>query len=234
MPFGFGMAQLKQERFHLTLNNYGIVNSIKLFLFASLLFTSLTGMAQSEKDKIKAMEEQRQMDKQRRVTMKTDSAIRLSEEGQYLEADAKFKVVLSTIRSVPSDLTYHFGKNSFHIGKYKQSVDWLNKYIQLKGTSGQYSEKAVEWLAKAEAELLKEREREALQASEVLSKDYTLDCGPTGKVLCTVCKGSTVVVKKGYFGDHYSTCGYCHKQGYLSCDEYNQLLKGTLKPDTEK
>ena len=179
------------------------------------------------------MEEQRQIDKQRRVTMKLDSAIRLSEEGQYKEADEKFKVVLSTIRSVPSDLTYHFGKNSFHIGKYNQSVDWLNKYIQLKGTTGQFSEQAVEWLAKAEAELLKEREREALQASEVLSKDYTLDCGPTGKVLCTVCKGSTVVVKKGYFGDNYSTCGYCHKQGFLTCDEYNLLIKGNLKPDTQ-
>lgn len=209
------------------------MNSKRLLLIALLSVTCLTAIAQSEKDKIKAMEEQRQIDKQRRITMKLDSAIRLSEEGQYKEADEKFKVVLSTIRSVPSDLTYHFGKNSFHIGKYKQSVDWLNKYIQLKGTTGQYSEKAVEWLAKAEAELLKEREREALQASEVLSKDYTLDCGPSGKVMCTVCKGSTVVVKKGYFGDHYSTCGYCHKQGFLTCDEYNQLIKGTLKPETQ-
>ncbi|MBI3221362.1 MAG: hypothetical protein HYZ44_17760 [Bacteroidetes bacterium] len=208
------------------------MNSKKLLLFITLFVVSLAGVAQSEKEKIKALEEQRQIDKQRKTTMKMDSAIRLSEEGHYEEADAKFKIVLSTIRSVPSDLTYHFGKNSYHIGKYKQSVDWLNKYIQLKGTTGQFSEQAVEWLAKAEAELLKEREREAKQASEVLSKDFTLDCGPSGKVLCTVCKGSTVVVKKGYFGDHYSTCGYCHKQGYLTCDEYNQLIKGNLKPET--
>ena len=210
------------------------MNPKSLLLLTLLLVTSLATFAQSEKEKIKAIEEQRQIDKQRKVTMKMDSAIRLSEEGQYEAADEKFKVVLNTIRSVPSDLTYHFGRNSFLIGKYKQSVDWLNKYIQLKGTTGQYSEKAVEWLAKAEVELLKEREREAKQASEVLSKDFTLDCGPTGKVLCTVCKGSTVVVKKGYFGDHYSTCGYCHKQGYLSCDEYNQLIKGTLKPEIGK
>lgn len=207
---------------------------IKLIILTILAVSFHKGLAQSEMEKIKAMEEQRQIDKQRKITMKLDSAIRLSEEGQYLAADEKFKVVLSTIRAVPSDLTYHFGKNSFHIGKYKQSVDWLNKYIQLKGTAGQYSEQAVEWLAKAETELLREQEREALHASEVLSKDYTLDCGPTGKVLCTVCKGSTVVIKKGYFGDRYSTCAYCHKLGYLTCDEYNQLIKGTLQPDTTK
>ncbi|NOS90304.1 MAG: hypothetical protein HOP30_00125 [Cyclobacteriaceae bacterium] len=203
----------------------------KNILTIILLACSLTSVAQSEQEKIKALEEQRQIDKQRKVTMKLDSAIRLSEEGHYTEADAKFKIVLSTIRSVPSDLAYHFGKNSYHISKYKQSVDWLNKYIQLKGTTGQYSEEAVEWLAKAETELLKEQEREARQASEVPSKDYTLDCGPAGKVMCTVCRGSTVVVKKNYFGDIYSTCGYCHKLGYLTCDEYNQLLKGTLKPE---
>jgi len=207
------------------------VNSKNLLIITVLLACSLTSLAQSEQEKIKALEEQRQIDKQRKVTMKLDSAIRLSEEGRYEEADAKFKIVLSTIRSVPSDLTYHFGKNSFYIGKYKQSVDWLNKYIQLKGTTGQYSELAVEWLAKAETELLKEQEREARQASEVLSKDYTLDCGPGGKVVCTVCKGSTVVVKKNYLGDNYSTCGYCHKLGYLTCEEYNQLLKGNLRPE---
>ncbi len=205
--------------------------TFKCLLTTLLVFLFISVTAQTEQEKIKQLEEQRQIDKQRKSTMKLDSAIRLSEEGRYEEADEKFKAVLKTIRSVPSDLTFHFGKNSFFIGKYKQSVDWLNKYIQLKGTTGQFSEQAVEWLAKAEVELLKEKEREAKQASEVLSKDYTIDCGPTGKVVCTVCKGSTVLVKKGYFGDNYSTCGYCHKLGYLTCIEYNQLLKGTLKPE---
>lgn len=195
-----------------------------------LLFSTLETVAQTEKEKIQQIETQKQIDKQRKVTMLIDSAVRLSEEGHYDAADVKFKVALKNIRSVPTDLTFQFGRNSFFLGKYKQSVDWLNKYIQLKGTSGQYSEEAVEWLEKAEAELVKEREIEARQASEVLSKDFTIDCGPAGKVVCTICKGSTVVVKKGYFGDNYSTCGYCHKLGYLTCDEYNHLLKGELKP----
>jgi len=184
--------------------------------------------SQSEKDKIRELELQRQMDRTRKITVQMDSAVRLSEEGHYQEADIKFRMILKSIRSVPSDLTYHFGVNSFYLGKFRQSVDWLNKYIQLKGTQGQYSEKAMDWLAKGEAELLKENEKEAKRAAEVLSGDYYIDCGPTGKVVCPTCKGSAVVVKKNYFGEVYKTCPSCSKKGYLICDDYNKLLKGKL------
>jgi hypothetical protein len=190
--------------------------------------------SQSEKDKIRELELQRQMERTRKITMQMDSAVRLSEEGQYEAADIKFRSILKTIRSVPSDLTFHFGKNSFFLSKYRQSVDWLNKYIQLKGTQGQYSDQAMEWLAKAEVELLKENEKEAKRAAEVLSGDYYIDCGPTGKVVCPTCKGSAVVVKKNYFGDVYKTCPSCHKLGYLSCDDYNKLLKGKLNNNNSK
>ncbi|MBI1766876.1 MAG: hypothetical protein HYR67_00710 [Bacteroidetes bacterium] len=184
--------------------------------------------SQYEKDKIKELELARQMDRTRKITIQIDSAIRLSDEGHYEAADLKFRSILKSIKSVPSDLTYHFGKNSFYLGKYRQSVDWLNKYIQLKGTQGQYSEQAIEWLSKAEAELMKEREKESKHAAQVLSGDYYIDCGPTGKVVCPTCKGSAVVVKKNYFGEVYKTCPSCHKLGYLTCDEYNKLLKGKL------
>lgn len=207
----------------------------RLFWMMAALCISASAFAQSqaEKDKIRELEVQRQMDRTRKITVRIDSAVRLSEEGKYEEADKKFVSILKSIRSVPSDLTFHFGRNSFLLGKYKQSVDWLNKYIQLKGTQGQYSEQAMEWLSKAETELLKEREKEAQRAAEVLSRDFEIDCGPTGKVMCPTCKGSTVVVKKNYFGEVYKTCPSCSKRGYLTCPEYNKLLKGQLIHDSE-
>ena len=204
----------------------------KFLVFMFVLGTiQAVAQSQAEKDKIREFELQRQMDRTRRITMQIDSAVRLSEEGQYEVADVKFRAIFKSIRSVPSDLTYHFGRNSFLLGKYRQSVDWLNKYIQLKGTQGQYSEAAMEWLAKAETELLKEHEKEAKRAAEVLSGDYYIECGPTGKVMCPTCKGSAVIVKKNYFGEVYKTCPACHKMGYLSCDDYNKLLKGKLALD---
>lgn len=185
---------------------------------------------ESEKEKIKLMEMQREAEKQRQVSMIIDSAIYLSEHEMYEEADEKFIYALKNSKSIPSDLTYHFGRNSFHLSKYKQSVDWLNKYIQLKGTTGQYSEAAAEWLKKAEIELLKEQKIQSKEAAEILSRDYDIDCGPTGKVVCPVCNGSTVIIKRGYFGETYKTCPYCSKHGFLSCVDYNKLVRGQLTP----
>jgi tetratricopeptide (TPR) repeat protein len=205
--------------------------SILLLSFPVALFVSIPGFTQqSEQDKLFDIEVQKVSAKQRLITHQLDSAIVLSDQGAFEEADEKFKYVLKNLKSIPSDFTFHFGKNSYYLGKYKQSIDWLNKYIQLKGTSGQYSEAAVDWLAKAETELLKEREVQAKQAGEVLSRDYDIDCGASGKVLCPICSGTTVVIKKGYLNETYKTCPYCNKVGFLSCEDYNKLIRGQLKP----
>lgn len=188
--------------------------------------------AQTQEQKIQEFEMQRQAAEKLAYNQLLDSAIQLSQSGEYLQADAKFRQLLRSAKSVPSDLVYYFGENSFHLNNFKQSVDWLNKYIQLKGTTGQYSAQAVERLKSAEEELMKERLVESRQAGQVLSQDYDIDCGPTGKVTCPVCKGSTVIIKKGYVSDTYKTCPYCSKLGYLQCEDYNLLLKGQLEPSS--
>ncbi len=190
----------------------------------------VSAYGQSEQEKLFDLESQRSALRHRQIGGELDSAIALSESGEYELADAKFRAVLKSLKSIPSDLTFHFGKNSFFLGKYRQSIDWLNKYIQLKGTSGQYSEEAAQWLSRAEAELLKEREYQSRQAGVVLSRDYDIDCGPSGKVTCPICSGTTVVIKKSYLKESYNTCPYCNRLGYLTCEEYNQLIRGQLKP----
>jgi len=198
--------------------------------FLALLLATLSGFGQSEQEKLFNIEAQKVSTKQRLTTLQLDSAILLSDQGSFEKADEKFRLVLKSLKSIPSDFTFHFGKNSFYLGKYKQSIDWLNKYIQLKGTSGQYSEAAVDWLAKAEVELLKEREVQAKQAGELLSRDYDIDCGTSGRVICPICSGTTVVIKKGYLNETYRTCQFCNRVGYLSCEDYNKLIRGELKP----
>lgn len=198
------------------------------FLIIGLMLTTAL-FAQTQQEKLREIEMQRQADRQRAIDRQIDSVARLIELQQYAAADTKIVNILKTVRSVPSDLTFYLGKNSFYLEKYKQSVDWLNKYIQLKGTSGQFSEEAINLKTKAEVELLKEKQTEAKQAAELLSKDYDIDCGPTGKVACPVCNGSTVIIKKTYLGQTYKTCGYCNHTGALSCEDYNKLLKGELK-----
>lgn len=197
-----------------------------------MLAVPFVASAQTQEQKIQEFEMQRQAAEKLAYNQLLDSAIQLSQNGEYLQADAKFRQLLRSAKSVPSDLVYYFGENSFHLNNFKQSVDWLNKYIQLKGTTGQYSAQAVETLKSAEEGLMKERLVESRQAGQVLSQDYDIDCGPTGKVTCPVCKGSTVIIKKGYVSDTYKTCPYCNKLGYLQCEDYNLLLKGQLEPST--
>jgi hypothetical protein len=171
-------------------------------------------------------EEQR---KKAEVMRQLDSGVYYLDNGKYAVADEKFQYVLQHVKSVPSDLTFFFGKNSYFLNRFKQSIDWLNKYIQLKGTTGQYYEEAIAYLHKSEAEFVKEKSKEAQKVGEVLSVNYDIDCGPTGKVSCPVCKGDHVIIKKAPLGDEYRTCPYCNEHGMLTCQEYNQLLRGQLK-----
>jgi hypothetical protein len=170
-------------------------------------------------------EEQR---KKAELLRQLDSGVYFMDNNEYLAAEAKFKYVLEHVKSVPSDLTFFFGKNSYLLDKYKQSIDWLNKYIQLKGTSGQYYNEATQLLEKAQAGYVKEKAKETKKTEEVLSSNYDIDCGPAGKVTCPVCKGTHVIIKRGAFGDDYRTCPYCDDHGMLTCDEYNRLLRGQL------
>ena len=198
-----------------------------LTVIAALVLTPV--WAQSEQEKLAEITLAREQQKQTLVRMQLDSAIELMGIGRHKEADEKYRYVLDNIKSVPSDLAYYFGENSFHLGLARQSIDWLNKYIQLKGTSGKFYDQAVDYLKQAEASLITVKSSEAREATEILSRNYDIDCGPTGKVVCPICNGSTVVVRKNYLGDSYKTCGYCNKLGYLTCTEYNKLLRGELK-----
>lgn len=209
---------------------------MRFFLLIAFALLPIAALAQdTEREKIRQIEQQREFERVRLVRVQMDSGIYFLNHEQFDLADEKLKYALSNMNGIPSDLTFYFGKNSYHIGKYKQSVDWLTKYIQLKGTTGQFSSEAGEWLKKAEAGLLLERSAESVKAAEILSKDYTIDCGPAGKVTCPVCNGSTVTIRKDYFGEEkYKTCPYCNKHGYLTCEEYNLLLRGQLKTSANK
>jgi hypothetical protein len=200
-----------------------------LRLIVLLLFVAVAS-ANAQQGKVDEYLLQQEQIRRTTILRELDSGVFYMDEGKNAIADQKFKYVLDNIKSVPSDLVFYFGKNSFFQEKYKQSIDWLSKYIQLKGTTGQYSKEAVEWLKKAEAEFLNEKAKDAKKAEQVLSTDYDVDCGPAGKVVCPVCKGEHVVIKRAALGREYRTCPYCNEQGILTCAEYNQLVRGELKP----
>ena len=203
------------------------MKTAKILFMVTICLYAFPAFAQDERTKEYLRQEEQRRNSE--TLRQLDSGVYYMEHGEYVRADEKFRYVLQNIRSVPSDLTFYFGKNSFYLSQYKQSIDWLNKYIQLKGTTGQFYEEAIGWLKKSEAEYLKEKTAAADKTGQLLSSNFDIDCGPTGKVTCPVCQGNHVIVRKGPFGDSFKTCPYCNEHGILTCEEYNKLLRGELQ-----
>lgn len=170
-----------------------------------------------------------QIVRENELQKKIEDGANLMALGKYDSAQVLFQHVLQNMEKLPSEMAYFFGRNSFHLEKYKQSINWLNKYIQLKGTKGLYYEPAIQYLQYAEDEYLKIQRSQAERFEEDLqSAEY--DCGGLEKMLCPVCHGSGVVVQTGIFDEVYKTCPYSLGEGYLSCEEYNLFMRGDLEP----
>lgn len=192
-----------------------------------LLCFSAPAFSQDEEKTLEYLRQEEQR-KRSETLRQLDSGVYYMDIGEHKLADEKFRFVMTNLRSLPSDLTFYFGKNSYFLEEYKQSIDWINKYIQLKGTTGQHYSEATDILARAQKNMMKERTVETRKTAELFSENYDIDCGPTGKISCPVCKGDHVIIKRSAFGDEYRTCPYCDDHGMLSCVEYNQLLRGEL------
>lgn len=203
----------------------------KLILLLIACTLSAAGIAQvTEEEKVQQLIRDQEQSKHAELMRLMDQGIELMDNEQYEEANVKFKEVLKSSKVVPTDLCFYFGKNSFHMGKYRQSIDWLNKYLELKGTKGRYYEECVEYLEKSNEAFLTLREEEKKEVHNILTANYDIDCGPSGKVVCPVCKGKGVIITKGAFGDSYKACPYSDDHGNLTCEEYNKLLRGELEP----
>ena len=164
-----------------------------------------------------------------------DEGVILMETGDYAMADEKFRYALKNLDVVPSKLVFYIGKNSYYLQQYKQSIDWLNKYIELKGTKGQFYFESVSFLKEAEQKYLLETSKSNIDSTSVALPDSTLktaenDCSGNEKFICPVCKGKTVIVEEGKLGKKYKSCPFSDDHGYLTCEEYYLLIQGKLKP----
>jgi tetratricopeptide (TPR) repeat protein len=204
----------------------------KLIIFIGFLLYSLTGIVKNTFAQVDDYERGQQL-------KYLDIGIRQYENGDYEAADQSFRQVLEEVKVLPAEICYYFGVNSFHLQKYKQSINWLNKYIELKGTSGQFFEESTTYLELSQQRYLlanNTQKEDSFEPEQMV--DYTVmpevDCGPSGKVMCPVCKGQTVIISRSAMSLTYRTCQYCDKHGNLSCENYNLLIQGKLKPNSER
>lgn len=160
-----------------------------------------------------------------------DTAVTYMNQEKYLEADKYFMVALDEISVLSADFCFQFGKNSYFLKYYSQSIDWLSKYLELKGSTGQYSTEAISLLDQAESAFRDSRPTgEAVETSTKFFYLNTVNCTTQLSIICPVCKGDDIISSKDQLGESiYRTCPYS-TNGVLSCEEFNLLIQGKLKP----
>lgn len=152
-------------------------------------------------------------------------------EQKYFLADSILKEKILDNNRVSSELTFLFGKNSFFLEKYEQSINWLNKYLELKGESGIFSDESIKFLELSNSKNLIENSKNIENVYvELYSYNY-IDCQNNRKV-CPICKGTSVMIIETDVSKIYKTCPFSDNKGFLTCDEYNLFLRGKLKPKT--
>lgn len=160
-----------------------------------------------------------------------DTAVVLMDSQKYLEADRYFMRALDRIDVLSADFCFYFGKNSLNLNKYAQSIDWLNKYLELKGSRGQFSKETLILLEKAEEGF--RQNRGSVSSADINSKFFylnTVKCDDDKPIICPVCKGDDVIITIDALGEkHYKECPYS-TNGVLTCTEFNLLIQGKLKP----
>ena len=163
-----------------------------------------------------------------------DTAMTYMNQEKYLEADKYFMVALDEISVLSADFCFQFGKNSYFLKYYSQSIDWLSKYLELKGSTGQFSNEAIALLDKAEEGFRENRSTgETVETSTKFFYLNTVNCNTQLSIICPVCKGDDIIVTKDQLGESlFRSCPYS-TNGVLSCEEFNLLIQGKLKPKTK-
>lgn len=164
-----------------------------------------------------------------------NEGVSLMNKGAFKEADAEFRAVLASVKTVPADLCFYFGKNSYHLKKYRQSIDWLTKYIELKGSYGKFYDQATEYVELARADFKVASADTATGKSAntntnaASKKEAELDCAVHPYVTCPVCHGDGVIIQRGQLGASiYKTCPYSDEYGRMTCEDYKLYVKGQL------
>jgi tetratricopeptide (TPR) repeat protein len=172
-----------------------------------------------------------QIGSQQSLLLTIEEGVELMEAGQYAEADRNFKKALRNLEVLPAEISFYFGKNSYFLEQYKQSINWLNKYIELKGTKGRFFEECVEFLNRAEMAYRLETENNSEKVINELTQSNDFDCNGHTHFKCPICLGEGVLLKPGKMNDVlYQTCPFCSGGGFITCEQYKLYLKGDLKP----
>lgn len=149
---------------------------------------------------------------------------------KYAEANKTFRKALATRKILPTDLSYLFAETLYIIHQYQNSLNFVDKYIDLAGQGGNYYDKAIELkqLLNNEFDKIKECNYCNLSGYRYIKCNNCLGIGETtetcynckgsGATICPKCMGEGVYITFNSFsGKQYHACDICDGKGYSSC-----------------
>ena len=90
---------------------------MRYLIFTVFLLMIVNTLCHAQRERVDDYRMQQEQLKKTELLRELDSGVFFMDAGNYVAADAKFRHVLENIKSVPSDLTFFFGKNSYLPGE---------------------------------------------------------------------------------------------------------------------
>ena len=135
-------------------------------------------------------------------------------------ANESFKKILKLKTTVPDELAYFYGYTLVNLNKYTLGKQFLKKYIDLRGDTGQFYHYATDLMNLADCKevgsyFIEETCTECHGEGKLLVRCRT--CSGRGNEICTLCGGIGVIKKRDNFGETFSTCQKCAGKGDYEC-----------------
>jgi hypothetical protein len=123
-------------------------------------------------------------------------ALAAMERNDYQTANSIFRNLIDSGLPLPEEMPYYFSETLFKLGQFDNSQNFLNKYLELTGFTGQNYEYAVRLKEK-----LKEPIAQILACEQCDRRGYRYE-------RCTVCQGNKQTEQD---------CSYCKAKGIVGC-----------------
>jgi len=154
----------------------------------------------------------------------------LNQQGRYEEANLVFRKILAFGEVIPSELCYHFAETLYGIGQYQNSKNFVDKYFQLTGRTGDnYNEvKMLEEMVNGEMESMRNCNLCSASGYRLIPcgecnavgtvSGVCHNCNGVGISVCIKCKGEGVLITSNALGgSDYFTCDRCNGDGNEMC-----------------
>ena len=152
------------------------------------------------------------------------------DRGNYDVANVSFRKALATNKVLPTNLSYYFAETLYQIRQYQNSINFVDKYLELAGQGGDFYEEAIYLKGLIEQEFVAIRECHRCNsfgyrlvpcqrcASTGIEQGACFECRGKGQTLCPKCTGKGVYITLDKFNQQlFETCSRCAGDGAIVC-----------------